>query len=223
MRRLRERILALGGIQAANSYVKVNLSLFDLYPREYCPSIPPESRAAAVQPALPDVVVDARHRDFARDRARRQSAAPVPAGFNLDELWLPGVSPRFPRRRQAGSPGATFFLTSTSSEVVGAVRLQAHPPQGRAQKAEHWMLERMKHSDGLGAIYPPMMYSVMALDVLGYRQGPSAARGSAAPVRQPDGGRRRPLLLPALLLAGVGYGDRGVCAGRSRAASSSPL
>ncbi len=24
------------------------------------------------------------------------------------------------------------------------------------------------HSDGLGAIYPPMMYSVMALDVLGY-------------------------------------------------------
>ena len=30
------------------------------------------------------------------------------------------------------------------------------------------MLERLRHSDGLGAIYPPMMYSVMALDVLGY-------------------------------------------------------
>ncbi len=40
--RARERILSLGGIQAANSYVKVNLSLFDLYPREDCPSIPPE-------------------------------------------------------------------------------------------------------------------------------------------------------------------------------------
>ena len=26
----------------------------------------------------------------------------------------------------------------------------------------------MKHSEGLGAIYPPMQYSVMALDVLGY-------------------------------------------------------
>ena len=34
--------LALGGIQAANSYTKVNLSLFDLYPREGTPSIPPE-------------------------------------------------------------------------------------------------------------------------------------------------------------------------------------
>ncbi len=42
MARLRERILELGGIQAANSYTKVNLSLFDLYPREGTPSIPPE-------------------------------------------------------------------------------------------------------------------------------------------------------------------------------------
>src|ERR1035441_4144492 len=42
MQLLRQCILALGGIQASNSYVKVNLSLFDLYPREYCPSIPPE-------------------------------------------------------------------------------------------------------------------------------------------------------------------------------------
>src|SRR3974390_2443117 len=31
MRKLRGRILELGGIQAANSYVKVNLSLFDLF------------------------------------------------------------------------------------------------------------------------------------------------------------------------------------------------
>ena len=30
------------------------------------------------------------------------------------------------------------------------------------------MIERLHHSEGLGAIYPPMMYSVMALDVLGY-------------------------------------------------------
>src|ERR1700690_4332997 len=29
--RLRERILAMGGLQAANSYVKVNLSIFGLY------------------------------------------------------------------------------------------------------------------------------------------------------------------------------------------------
>src|SRR5512133_188539 len=42
MRAARQRILALGGLQAANSYVKINLSLFGLYPRKYAPSVPPE-------------------------------------------------------------------------------------------------------------------------------------------------------------------------------------
>jgi squalene-hopene/tetraprenyl-beta-curcumene cyclase len=40
--KLRECILALGGVQAANSYVKINLSLFGLYPREETPSVPVE-------------------------------------------------------------------------------------------------------------------------------------------------------------------------------------
>jgi squalene-hopene/tetraprenyl-beta-curcumene cyclase len=42
MVRAKETILALGGIQAANSYVKLNLSFFGLYPRQHCPSVPPE-------------------------------------------------------------------------------------------------------------------------------------------------------------------------------------
>src|ERR1700761_3630672 len=37
MIKLRLRIIELGGIQAANSYTKVNLSLFDLYPRDGTP------------------------------------------------------------------------------------------------------------------------------------------------------------------------------------------
>ena len=81
MRRLRDRILAMGGIQAANSYVKVNLSLFDLYPRAVLPLDSTGSRAAAVQPALPDVVVDARHCDFAGHRACRASPQPGSRGI----------------------------------------------------------------------------------------------------------------------------------------------
>src|SRR5512138_3271308 len=42
LKKARERILALGGIQSANSYVKINLSLFGLYPRVFCPTVPPE-------------------------------------------------------------------------------------------------------------------------------------------------------------------------------------
>ena len=49
MARLRDRILELGGIQAANSYVKVNLSLFDLYPAAILPEHSSRGGAAAVR------------------------------------------------------------------------------------------------------------------------------------------------------------------------------
>src|SRR5581483_11788508 len=92
MTRLRGRILALGGIQAANSYVKVNLSLFDLYPREHCPSIPPE---IALLPFNLLYQMSSWTRAIVVSLAIVHSSnprRPVPAGFTLDELWAPGVS-----------------------------------------------------------------------------------------------------------------------------------
>jgi squalene-hopene/tetraprenyl-beta-curcumene cyclase len=49
--------------------------------------------------------------------------------------------------------------------------------------AERWMLEHCQDADGLGAIYPPMMYTIMALDVLGYAEDHPARREA---VRQFD-------------------------------------
>ena len=40
LRRARDTILGLGGIQEANSYVRINLSLFGLYPKRHVPTIP---------------------------------------------------------------------------------------------------------------------------------------------------------------------------------------
>ncbi len=42
MLRAKERILQLGGVQECNSYVRINLSLFGLYPRRDVPTVPPE-------------------------------------------------------------------------------------------------------------------------------------------------------------------------------------
>ncbi|MBV9506318.1 MAG: squalene--hopene cyclase [Acidobacteriia bacterium] len=167
MQRLRERILELGGIQAANSYVKVNLSLFNLYPRQYSPSIPPElvllpfdilyqmsswTRAIVVSLSLVHAANPQR---------------PVPHGFSLDELWLPGVSPAF----QPDSSLFTWrnFFLRLDQFLKWWERHGSRSVRRRAmERAAEWMIERLHHSDGLGAIYPPMMYSVMALDVLGY-------------------------------------------------------
>src|ERR1051326_935144 len=109
MVKLRERILELGGIQAANSYVKVNLSLFDLYPRQYCPSIPPE---VVLLPFNLLYQMSSWTRTIVVPLAVVHAAnpcRPVPAGFNLDELWLPGASPAFRKDNRLFS-GRNFFL-----------------------------------------------------------------------------------------------------------------
>jgi squalene-hopene/tetraprenyl-beta-curcumene cyclase len=164
--RARERILALGGLQRANSYVKVNLSLFGLYPREYTPFIPPEfmlfgkfiyemsSWTRAI--VIPLSIVHAMN-------PRR----PVPAGFSLEELFVPGVSLEFPNNEGFFS-WRNFFLKADrllkfwERNMWRGVRTRA------IRRAEQWILERTRYSDGLAAIYPPMMYVIMALDLLGY-------------------------------------------------------
>ncbi|MGQ9633735.1 MAG: squalene--hopene cyclase [Bryobacteraceae bacterium] len=165
----RQVILSLGGIQAANSYVKINLSLFGLYPKQYCPSIPPEmillpgkfiyqmsswTRAIVV----PLSIIHALN-------PRR----PVPGGFHLNELFLPGAPMTYapsPRRLSWRNffLGMDRLLKFWDRHGSGALRRKA------IREAERWMLEHTCYSDGLGAIYPPMMYILMALDLLGYRR-----------------------------------------------------
>jgi squalene-hopene/tetraprenyl-beta-curcumene cyclase len=164
----RDIILSLGGIQAANSYVKLNLSLFNLYPREYVPSVPPEimllpwnfiyqmsSWTRAI--VIPLSIVHAMN-----------PMRPVPRGFDLKELFLPGVPVGFPRDRKIFSWRNAFLFFDRLLKhwerrgIHRKLRIKA------IKKAEEWAIERTKRSHGLGAIYPPMMYMIMALDVLGY-------------------------------------------------------
>ncbi len=167
MIRLRERILALGGIQAANSWVKVNLSLFNLYPRKYCPSVPPELVLAPFNllyqmSAWTRTIVVPLAIVHAADPCR-----PVPSGFNLDEIWAPGVSAAFQKDDRTFS-WRNAFLTADRLVKWWERRGSKAIRRAAVEKAHRWMAERMDESDGLGAIYPPMMYGVMALDVLGY-------------------------------------------------------
>jgi squalene-hopene/tetraprenyl-beta-curcumene cyclase len=164
--RARDCILRLGGLQAANSYVRINLSLFGLYPREYTPSIPPEmilagnfiyemsSWTRAI--VIPLSIVQAL-------KPRR----PVPAGLTLAELLKPGVP-------LGNSYDAKFFtwrnffyradrlLKFWEKRGVRATRQKA------IRAAEQWILAHTRYSGGLAAIYPPMQYTIMALDLLGY-------------------------------------------------------
>jgi squalene-hopene/tetraprenyl-beta-curcumene cyclase len=164
MVRLRDVILELGGIQAANSYVKINLSLFGLYPRAFVPTVPPElvllpghilyemsswTRAIVVPLSIVQAVGWTR---------------PVPDGFHLNELAAPGKPFALPRRDK---------MSVVFNQVDRALKMWQRRGPREVQRvavraAEKWMLDHTRYSEGLGAIYPSMMYLIMALDSLGY-------------------------------------------------------
>jgi squalene-hopene/tetraprenyl-beta-curcumene cyclase len=164
LRRARERILALGGLQAANSYVKINLSLFGLYPRKFVPSIPPEITM------LPGNVL------YEMSSWTRSILVPLsivqascanrkaPSGFTLDELLLPGVSLKLPKRSGLSVLFHHLDRVFKVWEKRGSERIRA----AAIREAERWILARTFRTEGLGAIYPAMMYFIMALDALGY-------------------------------------------------------
>lgn len=164
--RARDRVLALGGLQAANSYTKINFSLFGLFPRRFTPSVPPEvillpgnllyemsswSRAIVV----PLSIVQALGRQCA-----------TPNGINVEELFAPGKKFVLPKRDRVSAAfnQADRFLKIWERRGIKDIRAKA------IREAERWMLEHLRHSEGLGAIYPSMMYALMAMDSLGYER-----------------------------------------------------
>jgi squalene-hopene/tetraprenyl-beta-curcumene cyclase len=165
--RLREKILELGGLQAANSYVRINLSLFGLFPRAACPSIPPE---LILLPGKLIYQMSSWTRAILIALAIVHSAdpkKPVPDGFTLDELYVPGRPLGLSRDEKLFTVHNAFlavdkFLKLWERYGPKSVRRYA------VKKCAEWMIERLEGSDGLGAIYPAMQYSVMALDVLGF-------------------------------------------------------
>lgn len=164
MRKARERALALGGLQACNSYTKINLSLFDLFPRQYAPSVPPEivllpgdllyemsswTRAIVVPLSIVQAIALQR---------------PVPAGMTVEELYKSGKKLTLPTR---GRTGIVFSHLDRALKLWDRRGLK-NVRMAAIREAERWMLDRTRYSDGLGAIYPSMMYLIMALDCLNY-------------------------------------------------------
>ena len=164
MLRARDRIRAMGGVQAANSYTKINLSLFGLFPRKYVPTVPPE---LVLLPGGVLYEMSSWTRSIVVPLSVVQACGgkrPVPQGFNLDELLAPGKKLGLP-----GKDGLAKWFHRLDKVFKIWERFGLRNVRGAAiREAEHWMMDRTRYSEGLGAIYPAMMYFIMALDALGY-------------------------------------------------------
>jgi len=176
MLRAREVALNFGGVPRMNTFSKLYLALLGLFPWEYVPTIPCEvlligkwfhvnfwdmsnwSRAMLVPLAI-----------INHFKPTRTPKNPVtlnelyPHGFHERDLALPPDPDKISFRN--------FFLWLDRLHKFAEWFAEhgIHPFRKRAlRKAEEWMLERFEGSDGLAAIFPAMLNSLIALKVLGY-------------------------------------------------------
>ncbi len=166
MRKARDLILRLGGIQSCNSYTKINYSFFDLFPRKYCPTIPPE---IMIIPGNLLYEMSSWTRTIIVPLSIVQAAGGTkrtPNGLRIDELMHPSRKLALHRKDRI----ANLFIKADTLfkrwERKSVKKIRGHA----IREAEHWMLDRLQFSEGLGAIYPSMMYSIMAMDALNYER-----------------------------------------------------
>ena len=173
MRRAREAILARGGAANANVFTRFLLALYGEVPWRAVPVMPPELMLLprwfffhldkvsywARTVIVPLVVLQAK-----RPRATN------PRGIGIAELF---VQPPERIRRWPKGAHQTFFWTSLFGWVDAALqRVQPFFPKGPRDKAIDravaFVTERLNGVDGLGAIFPSMVNSVLMYECLGY-------------------------------------------------------
>lgn len=166
LEKARQCIVELGGVEAANSYTKIYLSYFGLYPRAKTPTIPPEFFLLPETAHFNIYEMSSWSRAILAPLAilgARQASRPVPAGLSLSEIF----SGREPRRPALFSWRNVFLWIDRALKIWE--RTDFRPARDKAvDAAAQWMLRHLENSDGLGAIFPGQLNSIMALSELGY-------------------------------------------------------
>ncbi len=177
MHEARACILRLGGIPRMNTYAKLYLALLGQFPWRYLPTVPVEmvffpkwmffnlyklsswSRAMLIPLAVLN-----HYKPTRQLPPEMQLHELYPAGSEQDDLGLRWQWPRM--------SWPNFFL-ACDGLLKRAHQLPWKPWRGGALAlAEQWMIERMgAGSDGLAAIFPAMLNSLIALKTLGRAAG----------------------------------------------------
>ena len=172
MVRAREAILAAGGIEACNTFTKAYLAIFGQVPWRHCPAVPPEMMLLPRWAPLYIYRMSSWSRTIVVPLsivwAHRPYCA-VPAHASIDELWAHDHQrPHDPRSLDGGRHWRTFFR-GIDRGLKALETMRIRPLRRRALKrAEQWVLDRLEGSDGLGALFPPIINTILALRCLGY-------------------------------------------------------
>ena len=176
MQRARQAILAHGGADAVNSFTRFYLALLGQISYDQCPAVPPELTLLPKWFPVNLYAMSSWSRTIVVPLSIVSAMEPVRAidpRLGIRELFLREPK-NWPRLRCPGLPGSTgalswdHFFRGVNWLLKQAQRRGLMPCRGRAiAAAKDWMLRRFPQSDGLGAIYPPIVFSLVALKCLG--------------------------------------------------------
>jgi squalene-hopene/tetraprenyl-beta-curcumene cyclase len=181
--------LQLGGIEASNSFTRIYLCLFGQYDWKAVPALPPELLLLPSFAYINIYDVSAWSRAILVPLSIIYAFQPrrrLPPGVSIRPLLLPGST----RRSHLLLPGAPLYswktLIHAADRTLSVLEQRRWTPLRKKalQRAEQWLLEHMEGSDGLGAIFPAMLNSLIALDCLGYDRNDALFRRELAQFRR---------------------------------------
>ncbi len=180
MIRARKAILHAGGMEKVNSFTRYYLAMLGLIPYDLCPAVPPEMILLPLWAPFNIYEMSAWSRTIIVPLSLLWACQPrtmLPPEHQIDELYatpqksLPrtigGVNHEGPTR---GWINWTRFFQRVDRLIKFGERLGIKPLRKRAiQLCENWILQRLEKSDGLGAIFPPIVWTLIGLRCLEYK------------------------------------------------------
>jgi squalene-hopene/tetraprenyl-beta-curcumene cyclase len=180
MQLARRAIRAAGGADAVNSFTRFYLALLGQISYDHCPAVPPELILLPKWSPINIYRMSAWSRTIVVPLSIMWAHRPskkFPAHRGISELflrrpdeWPPLRCPGLAQEHGWFSWDQFFRRADTTLKWLEA----RHWPkrtglrQHALAQAESWMTSRFAHSDGLGAIFPPIIWSIIALKCLGY-------------------------------------------------------
>ncbi len=173
MAKARDLILSLGGAEQCNTYTKFYLAALGQMHYDAVPTIPPEMVLLPKWFYFHLDKVSAWSRTMIMPLSVISSYRPIrqlPEPMGIMELYAGHDYPHRPFvefDKRVVSWKNLFLAVDKLLKVLDSTRLT--PLRRPAlRRIEHWILKHTRHSDGLGAIFPPMVYIIIALRCLGY-------------------------------------------------------
>ncbi|CAN5820605.1 hypothetical protein BH11PLA1_BH11PLA1_00100 [soil metagenome] len=174
MARARALIRALGGAEAINTFSMFYLACAGIVSWNACPVIPPQIVLAPHWAPFHIRRMAAWTRTMILPLALCSALQPVrPLNVSIDELFLdPRKKRTLNKPWDAANPaGWTNVFLTIDRILKGCRRIGFTPLRRRAIRlCEAWIARRMhpETTEGLGAIFPPMVYVQIAFQKLGY-------------------------------------------------------